>query len=90
MLDNAGERVPREDWTTDYVSSEDADGGNHTGDKIFDLQESTYWCSGKGAKFPHMVVIDLGKTVKATAVQYLPRMEPGAPGALKNVRIYMK
>lgn len=90
VLDNAGERVPREDWTTDYVSSEDADGGNHTGDKIFDLQESTYWCSGKGAKFPHMVVIDLGKTVKATAVQYLPRMEPGAPGALKNVRIYMK
>ena len=90
VLDNNGERVPREGWTVDYVSSEDNEGVNRTGDKIFDLQESTYWQSKPGAGYPHIVVIDLGRPVNASAIQYLPRMEPGAPGAIKNVKVYMK
>ena len=90
VLDNNGERVPREGWTIDYVSSEDNEGVNRTGDKIFDLQESTYWQSKPGAGYPHIVVIDLGRPVNASAIQYLPRMEPGAPGAIKNVKVYMK
>ncbi len=90
VLDNKGERLPREGWVADYVSSEDTEGVNRTGDKIFDLQESTYWQSKPGEKFPHVVVIDLGRPVSATAIQYLPRMETGAPGSIKNFKVYMK
>ncbi len=90
VLDAKGERMPREGWNVEYVSTEDTDGVNRTADKIFDLQESTYWTPAKGVKFPHMVMIDLGRPVTLTAIQYLPRMEPGAPGALKNFKVYLK
>lgn len=90
VLDNKGERLPREGWVADYVSSENTEGVNRTGDKIFDLQESTYWQSKPGVKFPHVVVIDLGRPVSATAIQYLPRMETGAPGSIRKFKVYMK
>lgn len=90
VLDAKGERMPREGWTVDYISSEDNEGVNRTGDKIFDLQESTYWTTAKGAKAPAVVVIDLGRNATVSAIQYLPRMEPGAPGAVKDFRLYMK
>ena len=90
VLDANGERLPREGWVTDYVSSENAKEGNHTGDKIFDLQESTYWTNAPGNKFPHVIVIDLGTVVNASAVQYLPRMESNAPASIKDLKIYMK
>ena len=90
VLDAKGERMPREGWTIDYISSEDNEGVNRTGDKIFDLQESTYWTTAKGAEAPAVVVIDLGRNATISAIQYLPRMEPQAPGAVKNFRIYMK
>ena len=90
VLDSKGERMPREGWTVYYASSEDAEGVNRTGDKIFDLQESTYWASAKGAKFPHVVVIDLGRSINLTAIQYLPRMEQNAPGSIKNFKVYLK
>lgn len=90
VLDANGERLPREGWVTDYVSSENAKEGNHTGDKIFDLQESTYWTNAPDTKFPHVIVIDLGTVVNASAVQYLPRMESNAPASIKDLKIYMK
>lgn len=90
VVDAKGERLPREGWVVDYVSSEDTDGVNRTADKIFDLQESTYWSSAKGKKFPHTVVIDLGNPSTVAAIQYLPRMEPGAPGSISNFRLYVK
>ena len=90
VLDAEGQRVPREGWVADYVTSEDAKGGNHTPDKIFDLQESTYWQSLPGSKFPQLIVIDMGAPVNASAVQYLPRMESSAPASIKNVKIYLK
>ena len=35
------------------------------------------------------VVIDLGKPQTVTAVQYLPRMESGAPGSIRDFKIYV-
>lgn len=90
LLDNKGNRIPREGWVADYVSSEDTKGVNRTGDKIFDLQESTYWQSAPDAKFPHILVIDLGRPISATAIQYLPRMETNAPGSIRRFKVYMK
>ena len=83
-----GKRLSREPWTTKYANSEE-DNGNHTGDKVFDLQESTYWQTEKSAQTPHLLVIDLGQQQTVTALEYLPRAEQGAPGSIKDYRIYL-
>ena len=85
-----GKRLSREPWTVKYVSSEDFENGNQTGDKVYDLQESTYWSSAKGVKFPHILVLDLGGEQTITAIEYLPRAEQGAPGSVKNYKLYMQ
>jgi beta-galactosidase len=83
-----GRRISRESWTTKYADSED-DYGNHTGDKVFDLQESTYWQTEKEAASPHLLVIDLGSEQTVSGLEYLPRAEQGAPGSVKDYRIYI-
>ena len=88
-LDAQGKRLSREPWTTKYADSEN-ENGNHTGDKVYDLQESTYWQTSKGAGFPHLLVIDLGSEQTVSGIEYLPRAEQGAPGSVKNYRIYVK
>ena len=90
LLDENGERLSREPWTIAYADSEDTKRGNRAADKLYDLQESTYWSTVAGIKFPHSVVIDLGSVQTLTAFQYLPRMEKDVPGGIKNYRIYVK
>ena len=82
-------RMSREEWTSFYASHEDAEGGNHTLDKVFDLQESTYWSTPASASTPYLIVIDLGGERTLKAVDYLPRAEAGAPGSVANYRIYV-
>ncbi|MBR7065223.1 MAG: beta-galactosidase [Prevotella sp.] len=83
-----GKRLSREPWTTKYANSEE-ENGNHTGDKVFDLQESTYWQTEKSAQAPHLLVIDLGTEQNVNALEYLPRAEQGAPGSIKEFKIYI-
>ena len=83
-----GKRISREPWKTKYANSED-EAGNHLGDKVFDLQESTYWQTEKGASAPHLLVIDLGSEQTVRGLEYLPRAEQGAPGSVKNFKIYL-
>lgn len=81
-------RMARDQWEVKYANSENLD-GNHTGDKAFDLQESTYWQTEPGAAAPHLLVIDMGSEQTITAIDYLPRMESGAPGSVKAYRVYV-
>ncbi len=90
LLDADGERLSREPWTISYADSEETNRGNRAADKLYDLQESTYWSTVQGVKFPHSVVIDLGSEQTLTAFQYLPRMEKEVPGGIKGYRIYVK
>ena len=83
-----GKRLSREPWKTKYANSED-EAGNHLGDKVFDLQESTYWQTEKGAQAPHLLVIDLGLEQTIKALEYLPRAEQGAPGSVKTFKVYL-
>ncbi len=89
VLDENGERLSREPWIVDYADSEDVKGVNRFADKMFDLQESTYWSTSPGDPFPHSVVIDLGGNKKISAIQYLPRMESEVPGAIKDFKVYV-
>ncbi len=88
LKDAAGKRLSRDQWQVKYADSEN-EVGNHTGDKAFDLQESTYWQTEKAADFPHLIVIDLGQESTVTALEYLPRMEQGAPGSMKEFKIFV-
>lgn len=86
--DANGKRISREPWTVKYADSEDVLQGNNTADKTFDLQESTYWRTAKGATLPHTITIDLGSTQTISALEYLPRAEQGAPGAIKGFKVF--
>ncbi|MCR5198059.1 MAG: beta-galactosidase [Prevotella sp.] len=83
-----GQRLSREPWTAKYANSEE-ENGNHTLDKVFDLQESTYWQTEKSAALPHLLVIDLGSVQTVSALEYLPRAEQGAPGSIKHFKVYI-
>ena len=43
ILGSDGKPVSRESWKVIYADSEETEKGNYTADKVFDLQESTYW-----------------------------------------------
>jgi len=88
VQDAQGKRLSREPWTTKYADSENEQ-GNHTGDKVYDLQESTYWQTEQASDFPHLLVIDLGSSQTVSALEYLPRAEQGAPGSVKNYKIFL-
>ena len=90
IKDDKGERLSREPWKIAYADNEDIKTGNKAADKIYDLQESTYWSTERGVNYPHTVVIDLGKEYTITALDYLPRMESTVPGGIKDYRIYTK
>lgn len=88
-LDSKGVRLSREAWAAKYADSEDILQGNNTADKVFDLQESTYWQTGKGATMPHRITIDLGAVLTLTGIELLPRAEQGAPYSIKDYRIFV-
>ena len=83
-----GKRLSRDGWDVKYADSENQQ-GNHTGDKAFDLQESTYWQTEREAASPHLLVIDMGTEQTVKALEYLPRMEQGAPGSVKEYKVYV-
>lgn len=90
LLDENGKPLSRQHWKIVYADSEETYGGNFTADKIFDLQESTYWSTARKAKYPHQVVIDLRENVTISGFRYLPRAEEGYPGMIKDYKAYAK
>lgn len=84
-----GKRLSREGWKVAYVDSQQTD-GNHTAEKAFDLQESTYWTPQPGAPLPHTLVIDLGQDTQITGLDYLPRTETGTPAAISRLTLQTK
>lgn len=90
VLGADGKPVSREHWNIRYADSEETRSGNRTADKIFDLQESTFWMTVDNVAYPHQVVIDLSKVETVTGFRYLPRAEKTYPGMIKDYRIYIK
>lgn len=87
--DANGNRIDRNSWTVKYADSENAVGGNHTGDKAFDLQEFTYWSTVSGVALPHLLVIDMGKVQTVGAVEYLPCTTQTSVSGIKGYKIYV-
>lgn len=89
LLDKQGKRLNREQWKVKYADSEDALNGNHTAEKAFDLQESTYWRTVNGVDYPHLIVIDLGTEQDITALEYLPSAEQSSTESIKDFKLYV-
>ena len=89
ILDADGKPISREHWKIRYADSEETRSGNRTADKIFDLQESTFWMTVDNVPYPHYLVIDIDKEQPITGFRYLPRAEKGYPGMIKDYRVYI-
>ena len=91
LLGADGKPLPRLHWNIVYADSESTGwGGNFTADKVYDLQESTYWSTKEGDKYPHQLVIDLMEPQTISGFRYLPRAEEGYPGMIKGYKAYVK
>ena len=90
VLNENGERLSREPWTVAYADSEEVAHTNRSADKIFDLQESTYWSTTVGSQYPHAIVIDLGDVHTLNGIQYLPHMGSEVLGGIKDFKVYVK
>lgn len=75
LLDGQGNTLPREAWRPLYVTSQVTD-GNHTLDKAFDLQESTFWRAADTTT--QILLIDLGGETSDPELRIIPGPD-GAP-----------
>lgn len=90
VLDKNGKPLSREKWKIVYADSEETRSGNRTADKVYDLQESTFWQTVDNTSFPHQIVIDLGDTYDVSGFRMLPRAEKEVPGVIKDYAVYLK
>lgn len=89
LLDEKCQRINREKWSVVWTDSEDISSGNHGAEKIFDLQESTYWQTEANAEGVHSIIIDLGQPYRIGGIQYLPRVDKNI-GRIGKFNIYGK
>lgn len=90
ITDVDGRIIPREKWTITYADTEETRSGNRTADKIFDLQESTFWQTVDNVAYPHQLVIDLHDEYLIGGIEYLPCVEVNNPGLIKDYKVYIK
>ena len=86
ILGSDGKPVSRESWKVIYTDSEETEKGNYTADKVFDLQESTYWKTVDKISYPHQIVIDLGEKQKITGFRYLPVQRKVLRGKSESIK----
>lgn len=86
MLDADGKKISRDKWKVSGADSAELN-GNHTPEKVLDLQESTYWQSETGRKFPHNITIDFGEKIIVSGFELLPRVDKGVPSAPRHFRL---
>lgn len=92
LLDENGKEISRENWKIVYADSEEVEAANADAEKVFDLQESTFWHTAWGKDktgFPHHLVIDLGAAYKVSGFKYLPRPQADYPGMIKDYKVYL-
>ncbi|MDE6294482.1 MAG: discoidin domain-containing protein, partial [Muribaculaceae bacterium] len=90
LLDENGNKIEREKWRVLWCDSADMKSGNHGADKIFDLQESTYWQSEPGKMYPHRIYLDLGEEYSLSGIEYLPSGIGVSYTPIKKFKIYGK
>jgi len=93
LIGKDGNMIPRLKWKVVYADSEETTASNSSADKVFDLQETTFWQSqsvGGRPKHPHQIVLDLGESVQIKGLRYLPRSDKKTDGMIKEYQIFFK
>ena len=93
LIGEDGSTLSRLNWKVVYADSEETTASNSSADKVFDLQESTFWQSqsvGGRPKHPHQIVLDLGEIKKIKGFRYLPRSDKKTAGMIKDYRVFFK
>lgn len=93
LIGEDGNTLPRLNWKVIYADSEETTASNSSADKVFDLQESTFWQSqsvGARPEHPHYIVLDLGKAMNIKGLKYLPRSDKKTAGMVKDYKVYIK
>ncbi len=92
LLDEKGKEIPRDKWRVCYADSEEVVLDNSDAEKVYDLQESTFWHTSRvdnKPSFPHSLVLDLGGDYKISGFKYLPRPQENSSGMIKDYNIYL-
>lgn len=88
LRDSGFNRIPREDWRVLYVTGSELT-GNHTPDKLYDQQESTWWQAlSSDRPGPQLIVLDLGCPYRVCALDLLPRQTLSSLGHPRRYRVY--
>lgn len=93
IQDENNKSISRQNWSIFYADSEESSAANADAEKVYDMQESTFWhtnWSDKKTGFPHQIIIDLGGVYKVSGFRYLPRPQADYPGIIKDYKIYLK
>ncbi len=92
LIDTSGNSIPHQTWNIAYASSQELAGEDGSASNAIDGQTSNFWHSewkNKEAKYPHQLVIDLGKETKIGGFRYTPRAGDGNPGRIKGYQIFV-
>jgi hypothetical protein len=90
FLDEIGMQVPTTKARVVFADSEEKRAENGSAKNVLDGNPNTIWhtaYTGKVVPQPHVLVIDIGRVVKLSGFQYLPRQN-GPNGRVKGYRIY--
>jgi len=93
VIGEEGTVLSRNKWKILYADSEEITAGNHSADKVFDMQESTIWqteWASARPSHPHQIVIDMGENVKIKTLRYLPRSDKKVDGNIKDFRLFIQ
>ena len=89
LFDDKGKNIPHSDWSIAAVSSEERSGEDGSAENAVDGQIANHWHSSWDMeKFPHYIVIDLGKVENVGGFKWTPR-QTGENGRVKNFEAYV-
>jgi beta-galactosidase len=93
VTDESGNSLPRSKWKVIYADSEEVISENNSATRACDNQESTFWStkySSAKPTQPHMIVIDMGETMRIEGFRCLPRTDNSENGMIKAYKFYAK
>ena len=89
LFDDKGKNIPHSDWTIAAVSSEERSGEDGSAENAVDGQIANHWHSAWDVeKFPHYIVLDLGKEETVGGFKWTPR-QTGENGRVKDFEAYV-
>jgi beta-galactosidase len=95
LLDTKGQPINQSSWTIAYVSSEEGRREDGQALNAINGQASDFWHTALGGKtpapsHPHLLVIDLEKSVEVAGIRYTPRQgDDKVTGRIRRFNAYV-